>query len=199
MSARTEELTLKYPPESAPQGYFAAAQSTTFHRSAYQTKLLTTADEVYAALETKLSHSPYLCGKVPQLIDCLAFGHLALHLFPAVPNDFLAKRLQTAFPRTWRYLVDLKELLLDTRELEVCHIGSRSIRDSFLAVKDSFTDCIPQLGKFHNDDKTGNDTASSWQSSTLFISTILAGLIGFVHVNKLIVIDFTEEVVDAVS
>lgn len=60
-----------------------------------------------------LSKKNYLLtDKAPSSLDCLAFGYLALMLYPSVPQTWLKEAIQARYPRVMKYIWRLREELL---------------------------------------------------------------------------------------
>lgn len=77
-------------------------------------RLDTLSSELLEPLSDLLGDHDYLFrGSQPCSLDCLAFGYLALLLYPAVPQAWLKETLQTKYPRIVTYIQRLRHDLLD--------------------------------------------------------------------------------------
>lgn len=75
-------------------------------------KLQALADNCFQPLMEILGENVYLLGTdEPQAVDCLAYGYLALMLYPSLPQDWLAKTLRTKYPKLIRYVERMHERL----------------------------------------------------------------------------------------
>lgn len=91
-------------------------------------KLDALSNELLRPLSDLLGKNDYLlAGDKPSSLDCLAFGYLALMLYPPVPQAWLKEAIQTKYPRIFRYIRRLREDLLgkgDIHSSEVWDIAS---------------------------------------------------------------------------
>ncbi|KAG9293878.1 hypothetical protein G9A89_019216 [Geosiphon pyriformis] len=53
----------------------------------------------YTTLDQKLGEQDYFFGSSPTISDGIAYGYLALHLYPDLPNPTLSNILKTEFPQ----------------------------------------------------------------------------------------------------
>ena len=71
------------------------------------------ASDFLSPLSDLLSKKNYLLTeKKPSSLDCLAFGYLALMLYPFVPQTWLKEAVQARYPRVAKYIWRLREELL---------------------------------------------------------------------------------------
>lgn len=71
------------------------------------------ASDFLSPLSDLLSKKNYLLTeKTPSSLDCLAFGYLALMLYPSVPQTWLKEAIQARYPRIVKYIWRLREELL---------------------------------------------------------------------------------------
>lgn len=81
-------------------------------------KLDALSNEVLGPLSDLLGKKDYLFkGDKPSSLDCLAFGYLALMLYPSLPQAWLAEAIQTRYPRLLKYIRRLREELLGRQEV----------------------------------------------------------------------------------
>lgn len=169
-------------------------------RQARQIRVQKLMDSLYCLLESKLSSSAYLFGARPSSIDCLVFGHLALHLFPAVPNDFLGRRIKDSFPRTRKFLVDFNAKVFDVERFELARTPPWSLTSTLAAIWSEVA---------HNGSWQSNHTGSSpdasngtpdetkkpreWWQKAAFVGGAITLLIGFVVSNGLIVLELGQD------
>ena len=70
-------------------------------------------NELLEPLSDLLGENEYLLGtSQPSSLDCLAFGYVALMLFPAVPQAWLKETISTKFPRLATYVRKLRKDVL---------------------------------------------------------------------------------------
>jgi hypothetical protein len=70
-------------------------------------------NELLEPLSDLLGDNEYLLGtSQPSSLDCLAFGYLALMLFPAVPQAWLKEAINTKFPGLATYIHKLRKDIL---------------------------------------------------------------------------------------
>jgi hypothetical protein len=82
-------------------------------------------NELLEPLSDLLAKKDYLLeGDKPSSLDCLAFGYLALMLYPAVPQAWLKDTIQTKYPRILRYIRRLREDLLSGEEVSPLKVWS---------------------------------------------------------------------------
>ncbi|KAI8074054.1 Tom37 C-terminal domain-containing protein [Gongronella butleri] len=61
------------------------------------------ARETYRVLDDKLGDKSYMFGETASTLDCIVFGHLALHYYPELPHRRLQHILKVEYPRLARY------------------------------------------------------------------------------------------------
>ncbi|KAF3004308.1 hypothetical protein E8E13_009157 [Curvularia kusanoi] len=75
-------------------------------------------NELLEPLSDLLGDEEYLLGtSQPCSLDCLAFGYLALMLFPAVPQAWLQEIITTKFPRLATYVRKLRKDILTEEDV----------------------------------------------------------------------------------
>ena len=88
-------------------------------------KLDALSSELLEPLSDLLGKEDYLLGgDKPSSLDCLAFGYLALMLYPPVPQSWLKEAIQTKHPRILRYIRRLREDLLGNEEVNPAEVWS---------------------------------------------------------------------------
>lgn len=86
-------------------------------------KLDTLSNELLQPLSDLLGKDDYLlAGDKPSSLDCLAFGYLALMLYPPVPQSWLKEAIQTKHPRIFRYIRRLREDLLGKGDIDSAEV-----------------------------------------------------------------------------
>ncbi|KAG4302644.1 hypothetical protein PCANB_001011 [Pneumocystis canis] len=78
--------------------------SYNFKKDVKNQKLKVLSSNFYRLLACKLSTQPFIFGNHPTSLDCLIFGHLALHFFPNLPNSILSEHLKSTEPLLVSYL-----------------------------------------------------------------------------------------------
>ena len=90
-------------------------------------KLDAFSNELLEPLSDLLGKEDYLLGgDKPSSLDCLAFGYLALMLYPLVPQLWLKEAIQTKHPRILRYVRRLREDLLGKEDVDPAEVWSIS-------------------------------------------------------------------------
>ncbi|KAF1841702.1 uncharacterized protein K460DRAFT_379731 [Cucurbitaria berberidis CBS 394.84] len=90
-------------------------------------RLDTLANELLEPLSDLLGDHDYLFrGDQPSSLDCLAFGYLALLLYPAVPQAWLKETMQTKYPRIATYIRRLRRNLVDIENVNPADVWSVS-------------------------------------------------------------------------
>lgn len=80
-------------------------------------------NELLEPLSDLLGQSDYLLNTAkPSSLDCLAFGYLALMLFPTVPQAWLKETISTKFPRLATYVHRLREDVLTDEDVSAAHV-----------------------------------------------------------------------------
>ncbi|KAJ4989871.1 hypothetical protein SVAN01_04708 [Stagonosporopsis vannaccii] len=75
-------------------------------------------NELLEPLSDLIGNRDYLLGtSQPSSLDCLAFGYLALMLYPAVPHAWLKERLSTKFPTLTTYIQRLRKDILTEEDV----------------------------------------------------------------------------------
>ncbi|KAF2738459.1 hypothetical protein EJ04DRAFT_541381 [Polyplosphaeria fusca] len=91
-------------------------------------------NELLEPLSDLLKQKDYLFGgSKPSSLDCLAFGYLALMLYPTVPQAWLKETIQARCPRLLRYITRLRGELLsgeDTKASDVWTVSSGGLDSS---------------------------------------------------------------------
>lgn len=189
-----ENLTLDTKARNSGKGLFQGKNNAALQYQARQIRIQSMADELYSALESKLSQGAFLFGSKATSIDCLMFGHLALHLYPAVPNDFLSKRLKESFPRTWKFLIDFHTNFFEERQLDIAVTPAVSLSGICKSLWNEIVYGGPPKSE-SSDDKSEEDKVKAgreWRSKALFIGYAIGVLVVFVLSNNMIVIDTGE-------
>ncbi|KAG0166129.1 hypothetical protein DFQ30_007557 [Apophysomyces sp. BC1015] len=68
------------------------------------------ARETYGILNSKLGEKDYMFGDKATLLDCVAFGHLALHLYPNLAHGRLQHILKHEYPRLAQFCDRFKNI-----------------------------------------------------------------------------------------
>jgi hypothetical protein len=90
-------------------------------------------NELLEPLSDLLGQNEYLLGTTqPSSLDCLAFGYLALMLFPAVPQAWLKETISTKFPRLATYVRKLRQDIFSNEDTSAAQVwaittGSKSL------------------------------------------------------------------------
>jgi hypothetical protein len=88
-------------------------------------KLDALSSELLEPLSDLLGKEDYLLGgDKPSSLDCLAFGYMALMLYPPVPQSWLKEAIQTKHPRILRYIRCLREDLLGKEDVNPAEVWS---------------------------------------------------------------------------
>lgn len=195
---RLKDLGLETQEEVPSQGLFQTKKRAAIKYQARQIRIQGMADELYSILESKLSNGPFLFGNKPTSIDCLVFGHLSMHLFPTVPNNYLANRLKDSFPRTWKFIVDFNTNFIDNKTLDVAPSQTFSLG---LLLKSIWHEIMPTRPRHTISPETESETDNvkarkDWRSKAVFIAGTAALLVGFVLTNNMIVLDMGNEADD---
>lgn len=79
--------------------------------------------ELLEPLSDLLGNNNYLLGmSQPSSLDCLAFGYLALMLFPTVPQAWLKETISTKFPKLAAYIRKLRKDILTEEEIDSAQV-----------------------------------------------------------------------------
>ncbi|KAJ8116105.1 hypothetical protein OPT61_g2394 [Boeremia exigua] len=114
------------------------------HQYAARFRLDAISNELLEPLSDLLGENGYLLGtSQPSSLDCLAFGYLALMLFPAVPQAWLKEVISTKFPRLATYVYELRKNLLTEEDISPPHVWAITTGSASLAVKESQTGLLP--------------------------------------------------------
>lgn len=189
------DLGLDFETDKIPQGLFGDKKKAALRQQARMIRVQRLADNLYTISESKLSKSQFLLGNKATSIDCLAFGQLALHLFPPVPNNFLAKTLKQSYPRTWKYIVDFRTEIFEHGSLNIVPVSAFSTA----ALLQSIWRELAGPAKITKEDTEGSAEKSElvrrqWRSKAAFVTGAVALLIGFVLTNNMITFDIEESV-----
>jgi hypothetical protein len=79
-------------------------------------------NELLEPLAELLGKKDYLLGDKPSSLDCLAFGYLALMLYPPAPQAWLKESIQSRYPRINRYIGRLREELFGKGEVKAADV-----------------------------------------------------------------------------
>ncbi|KAF7729344.1 hypothetical protein EC973_004600 [Apophysomyces ossiformis] len=74
-------------------------QKTGWHHASVRFLMYRLARETYSILNHKLGEKDYMFGERATLLDCIAFGYLALHLYPELAHGRLQHILIHEYPR----------------------------------------------------------------------------------------------------
>lgn len=187
---RIQDLGFEGPAQNTPQGLFGSSKKAELRQQKRMIRIQSMADELYSVIETMLSKTQFLLGNKATSIDCLVFGHLALHLFPAVPNAFLATALKESYPRTWKYLVDFNTKVFDNNPLNIIPQPTFSASALLRSIWHEVVGHRPVTGKTDFDTPKQSEQAKrEWRAKATFATGLAAVLIGFVLSNNLVVFD----------
>lgn len=90
-------------------------------------KLDALANELLEPLVDLLGNKKYLFSETsPSSLDCLAFGYLALMLYPVVPQAWLKEALEQRFPRLSQYVHTMRQELIAGEEVKAADIWNLS-------------------------------------------------------------------------
>ncbi|CCG81877.1 Metaxin-like protein C409.19c [Taphrina deformans PYCC 5710] len=191
---RLAELSFEPIVDELPQGYFQSQKRANLQAKARQIRVQEMARNLYAATEAKLSHGPYFSGQKPTSIDCLIFGHLALHFFPTVPNNYLARILKDSYPRTRKFLVDVNAKFVDQKPLDLVAAPSIGIRNIASSIWREITgEWFERSPASHEDSSAAEKSSNEWLSKAAFAAGAVVVLVGFVLSNSLIVVEVVDE------
>lgn len=112
-------------------------------------------NELFEPLSDLLGESGYLLGG-DQLssLDCLAYGYLALLLFPAVPQAWLKETIKMKYPRIEAYMRKLRKELFSNEEINAADVWSISTH-AMDGKQDSLLPWQPRSKKFTARTMTG--------------------------------------------
>ena len=111
-------------------------------------RLDTLSNELLEPLADLLGDHDYIFrGNRPSSLDCLAFGYLALLLYPALPQAWLKETIQTKYPRIATYIRRLRQDLLGNENINPADVWSISTGAAELA-KPSFLPWRPRSQTF---------------------------------------------------
>lgn len=80
-------------------------------------------NELLEPLSDLLGQNDYLLGTAqPSSLDCLAFGYLALMLFPAVPQAWLKETISAKFPRIAAYVRKLRKDVFSDEDIGAAQV-----------------------------------------------------------------------------
>jgi hypothetical protein len=80
-------------------------------------------NELLEPLSDLLGSNEYLLGTTqPSSLDCLAFGYLALMLYPTVPQAWLKETISTKFPALATYIQRLRKDVLSDEETSAAQV-----------------------------------------------------------------------------
>lgn len=86
-------------------------------------RLEAVSNELLEPLSDLLGQNEYLLGTTqPSSLDCLAFGYLALMLFPAVPQAWLKETISTKFPHLATYVYKLRKDVLTDEDVDAAQV-----------------------------------------------------------------------------
>ncbi|KAF3047804.1 hypothetical protein E8E11_003976 [Didymella keratinophila] len=101
-------------------------------------------NELLEPLSDLLGSNEYLLGtSQPSSLDCLAFGYLALMLYPAVPQAWLKETITTKFPALATYIQRLREDVLSDQMTDAAQIWSITTGRSSSAKEQSYNVLLP--------------------------------------------------------
>lgn len=84
-------------------------------------------NELLEPLSDLLGKNEHLLGTAqPSSLDCLAFGYLALMLFPAVPQAWLKETISTKFPALAAYVRKLRTSVLTDEDVSAAQVWAVS-------------------------------------------------------------------------
>ncbi|KAF1933823.1 uncharacterized protein M421DRAFT_414878 [Didymella exigua CBS 183.55] len=101
-------------------------------------------NDMLAPLSDLLGNHEYLLGtSQPSSLDCLAFGYLALMLFPAVPQAWLKETISTKFPRLAAYVQMLRKDVLTERDISSAQVWAITTGRASSATEQSQCTLLP--------------------------------------------------------
>lgn len=195
---RVESLGIDIPSLTGPRDIFGSVKKSDLKHKKHMIRLQGMADDLYSITETMLSNTQFLLGNKPTSFDCLVFGHLAIHLFPSVPNPFLATTLKASYPRTWKYLIDFKTKIFDGSSLTVAPAMKSSVSSALRSIWYEVTGFNTVKQSQDSDDASVAKAKDAWRAKATFASSLVVGLVAFLLINGIIVIDLgdNEEIGD---
>lgn len=101
-------------------------------------------NDLFEPLSDLLGSNEYLLGTLkPSSFDCLAFGYLALMLYPAVPQAWLKETITTKFPVLATYIQRLREDVLSDEEIIAAQVWAITTGRLSPATKQSHSALLP--------------------------------------------------------
>jgi hypothetical protein len=107
-------------------------------------KLDAVSNELLEPLSNLLGQNEYLLGTAqPSSLDCLAFGYLALMLFPAVQQAWLKETISTKFPTLATYVRKLRKDVLTDEDISATKVWAITIGSGTSATEKSQRPLLP--------------------------------------------------------
>lgn len=101
-------------------------------------------NDLLEPLSDLLGSNEYLLGtSKPSSLDCLAFGYLALMLYPAVPQAWLKETITTKFPALTTYIQRLRKDVLSDAETSAAQVWAVTTGRLSSATEQSHSALLP--------------------------------------------------------
>jgi len=130
-------------------------------------------------LSDLLGQNDYLLGtSQPSSLDCLAFGYLALMLYPAVPQPWLKETISTKFPELTAYVHRLRKEILTDKDVSAAQVWAITTGSAALEPKKLQSMLLPWTNSSQS--FTTNTVTGVWEviGNIPVVSSLLGGETG---------------------
>ncbi|ORY98873.1 Tom37 C-terminal domain-domain-containing protein [Syncephalastrum racemosum] len=158
------------------------------------------ARDTYSTLNQLLGEKSFLFGDRPTTLDAIAFGYLALHLYPDLAHRRLQHILTTEYPRLARYCDRIKETyfaadLVESQAAEDVPSFWRTLTNNPKAIFNTVkSDIAAYMGNTNEGQENRSQAEIEFQRKRIWsIAGGLTFLFAYIIYNGIVSIDFGED------